>query len=191
MPKINKWKQIFGLITLIFLSFLGVKTASGSTLKPPGTQEQENSSRLLLKNQESLLAQTCSRDSIYKSPRPFARVTTQGDPLSIRSTPNGKIVSVVPNRWEVIPIRKDATGKWTYITSHYGTPGSNGFANAPRFRRDGWVSTAYLKALGRFCDKPANLRNSQLDTLSANQNLLINEDWVQRGDRIAKAITKN
>jgi hypothetical protein len=87
-------------------------------------------------------------------------------------------------------VRKDATGRWTNIISHFiDDVGPVGFANAPRFR-NGWVSTSFLRALGRFCDKPMELMRSDLNTLSGTKKILVNEDWVQMGDRISRAIPK-
>lgn len=188
MPKLNSWKQALALITFMFLSFLGVKVSANTTLNQEAAQEQKNLSNSLLDNQKTLLAQGCPSDSDHNSPRPYAQVFTKSGTLSIRSAPNGRIIGAIPSGWQVVTVKKDTTGRWTYITGSGNE--RYGFANAPDFRRDGWVSTAYLRRLGRFCNKPNSLRSNELNTLSAEKKILVNEDWVLRGDRIAEFISK-
>lgn len=173
----------------MFLSVIGVKTAFATTKISKATIAEKPSLTPPQSNGEMELAQACPNESQHESPRPYARVTTQGDPLNIRSSPNGRIIGSVPNRWQVVTLNRDATGKWTRITSHFGDVAPIGFLSAPRFR-DGWVSTALLKNLGRFCDKPMNLMRSELKTLSERKKLLLHEDWVQMGDRISRSVPK-
>lgn len=189
MKKISTsyWKKAFTLITAMFLSVIGVKTAFATTKISKATQVEKPSLTPPLSNGEMELAQACPNESQHESPRPYARVTTQRDPLNIRSSPNGRIIGSVPNRWDVVTLNRDATGKWTRITSHFGDVGPIGFASAPRFR-EGWVSTANLKDLGRFCDKPSSLMRGELKTLSETKKILIHEDWVQMGDRISRSV---
>jgi hypothetical protein len=185
----SHWKEAFTLITAMFLSVIGVKTAFATTKISKATVAEKPSLTPPQSNGETQLAQACPNESHHQSPRPYARVTTQGDPLNIRSSPNGRIIGSVPNRWEVVTLNRDATGKWTRITSHFGDVAPIGFASARRFS-EGWVSTAHLKNLGRFCDKPMNLMRSELKTLSETKKLLIHEDWVEMGDRISRSIPK-
>ena len=168
---------------------IGVKTAFATTKIFKATQAGKPSLKPPLSNREMELAQACSNESQHESPRPYARVTTQGDPLNIRSSPNGRIIGSVPNRWQVVTLNRDVTGKWTRITNHVGDMGPMGFVSAPRFR-NGWVSTTHLKNLGRFCDKPMNLMRSELKTLSERKKLLIHENWVEMGDRISRSVPK-
>lgn len=187
----SHWKRAFTFITAMFLSVIGVKTAFATTKIFKATQAGKPSLTPPLSNREMELAQACSNESRHESPRPYARVTTQGEPLNIRSSPNSRIIGSVPNGWQVVTLNRDATGKWTRITSHFGNVdvAPMGFGSAPRFR-NGWVSTRYLKNLGRFCDKPMNLMRSDLKTLSERKKLLIHEDWVEMGDRISRSVPK-
>lgn len=140
-----------------------------------------------LRNSEMEIAQACPTDSPHESPRLYARVNMRRGTLNIRSSPNGRIIGSVPNRWQVIVLNRDKTGQWSRITSHFGDVSPVGFASAPDFR-DGWVATAYLKDLGKFCDKPINLMRSDLTPLSETKKILVHEDWVQMGDRISRSI---
>ncbi len=190
MNKMSNWKRALTSITLTLLSLIGVKTVSATTTTPKATQPEELGITSSFNNSETLLAQTCSNQTRHKSPRPYSRVTTQGGTVNVRSGPNGRVIGSIPNGWQVITVRKDATGRWTNIISHFiDDVGPVGFANAPRFR-NGWVSTSFLRALGRFCDKPMELMRSDLNTLSGTKKILVNEDWMQMGDRISRAIPK-
>ncbi len=177
------------LITAMFLSVIGVKTTVATTTNPKATQSETPSLTPPLSKEETKLAQACPPDSLHKTFRPYAKVTTQRTPLNIRSSPNGRIIGSVPKGWSVVTLNTDATGQWTRITSHFGDVAPIGFASAPGFR-EGWVSTTYLEDIGTFCDKPMSLTRSELKTLSASKKLLIHEDWVQMGDRISRSIPK-
>lgn len=172
MKPIRNWKKALALLTVSILSVMGVKSTSATTATP-----------------ETQLAQSCSPNLRHSTPASYARVTLQRGTLNIRSSPNGRVIGSVPNGWQVLTLRKDTTGRWTRITSHLGDVGPNGFVSAPNFR-EGWVSTSLLRNLGRFCGKPLELQRSALSALSGNKKILVNEDWVQRGDRIASAIPK-
>jgi hypothetical protein len=139
---------LISVLTSIFsLKILPVAAISSETIPvnravPASTSDQ--------------LAQACPySDQVLQ---PYAEVTTvDGDALNIRSSPNGRVIGAVPDGWEVVTLGQDASGNWVRITSHFGETEEIGFISAPYFR-DGWVSAAFLRNLGRFCDKPYNLR---------------------------------
>jgi hypothetical protein len=120
----------------------------------------------------------------------YARVTTQGDDLRVRATPNGDVIGSIPNGWEVIVQERDTTGNWARVTSHYGERfGNDGpaFGSAPNFR-NGWVSTDFLTDLGFSCDKPFNLRSLLQPALFGQRQVVVGEDWLSRGDRLARFV---
>lgn len=167
------WKQIALFVSLTLLSLLGIKT----TFATP--------------SQTTLQAQNCPYGG---KPRPFAQVVTETDPLTIRSSPDGPVIGLVPKGWQVVTGDRDATGKWVKIGSEYSSSPQNldggdtrrgrAFANAPEFRV-GWVNRAYLKPLGNFCEKPLKIQRGELKGLSQERQVLIHEDWLQIADRIA------
>jgi hypothetical protein len=166
------WKQIALFVSLTLLSLLGIKT----TLATP--------------SQTTLQAQNCPYGA---QPRPFAQVVTETDPLTIRSSPDGPVIGLVPKGWQVVTGDRDATGKWVKIGSEYssssqnlhGGSRGNGFANAPEFTV-GWVNKAYLKPLGNFCEKPLKIQRNNLRGLSGDRQVVIHEDWLQIAERIAQ-----
>ena len=173
MDIVKSWRQIALFVSLTLLSLLGIKTASATPSKT------------------TLKAQTCS----YGKPRPFAQVVTEKDPLTIRSSPNGPVIGLVPKGWQVVTGDRDATGKWVKIGSEYSSSqdlsiasssrGGNGFANAPEFRV-GWVNRNYLKPLGNACEKPLKIQRNNLRGLSGDRQVVIHEDWLQIAERIAQ-----
>lgn len=171
----NSWKRIFSMITLFVFSVAGVETSVASV------------------KQNSKPAQKCPEG---KSPYNYVRVTTKaGSPLNVRNKPNGKIIGKIPSKWTIVPVKKDPTGKWTRIqfakyAGYAFEVTEYGFVTAPEFRT-GWVATEFLKPLGKFCEKPLAMLRMQMNALFGNQSILVNEDWVQRGDRISRAILKS
>jgi len=168
------WKQIVLFVSLTLLSLLGVKTTSATP------------------SQTTLQAQNCPYGG---QPRPFAQVVTETDPLTIRSSPNGPVIGLVPKGWQVVTGDRDATGQWVKIGSEYSSSPQNldgggsrrggmAFASAPDFRV-GWVNRVYLKPLGNFCEKPLKIQRGELKGLSQERQVLIHEDWLQIADRIA------
>jgi hypothetical protein len=160
-------KQAIAAIALTVLSLLGLKTATAAT-----------SSESLDRADLRLSQQNCP------DPEYYARVITDTDPLSVRSTPNGQAIGAIPKGWAVVTNGKDSTGDWTHITSHFGDIGSYGFGNAPNFR-EGWVSTRFLRPLGRYCYKPISLLNIP-SRLFGGSSVVVHEDWTQRGDRFSR-----
>jgi hypothetical protein len=161
------WKQIVLFVSLTLLSLLGVKTTSAAP------------------SQTTLQAQNCSYGN---KPRPFAQVVTETDPLTIRSSPDGPVIGLVPKGWQVVTGDRDATGQWVKIGGEYSPSPQNlsggQFANAPDFRV-GWVNRVYLKPLGNFCEKPLKIQRGELKGLSQERQVFIHEDWLQIADRIA------
>jgi hypothetical protein len=164
----NVWKNRTLLCASVGFSILGATAAQAQSPQPiqPG--------------------QSCE---FGRKPQTYALVqTTEGD-LRVRATPGGAIIGAIPKNWAVIPVRVDSTGNWVRITSHVGEVTQGGrsgiaFGNAPYFRT-GWVAARFLKRLpGKYCDKPqitSQLVRSQLTA----QDILVQEDWLDLGDRIA------
>lgn len=173
MNLLKNWQKIALFVSLTLLSLLGIKTASATP------------------SQTTLKAQTCR----YGKPRPFAQVVTERDPLTIRSSPNGPVIGLVPRGWQVVTGDRDATGKWVKIGSEYSDSSQNldggssrrgrAFASAPEFRV-GWVNRDYLKPLGNACEKPLKIQRNNLRGLSGDRQVVIHEDWLQIAERIAK-----
>ncbi|MEM9540838.1 MAG: hypothetical protein AAGA60_15195 [Cyanobacteria bacterium P01_E01_bin.42] len=155
-------KQAIAVITFVILSLFGSKATLASS-------ESANRDRYLSQ-------QSCPR------PRHYARVITTDDPLSVRSTPNGDPIGSIPQGWAVVTNGKDSTGDWTHVTSHHGS--GDYFVNAPRFRT-GWVSTRFLRPLGRYCYKPTALLKLP-GLLFGGSFVTVQEDWTQRGDRLSR-----
>ncbi len=166
----NVGKRAIAAIALAFLSLLGWKTAATASESPANREIH-------------LSQQTCPNPQFY------ARVITDADPLSVRSTPNGGVIDSIPQGWAVVTNGKDSTGNWTHITNHFGNIGLFGFASAPNFR-EGWVSTRFLRPLGRYCYKPtAFLKFPSL--LFGGSPAMVGEDWLQRGDRFSDSHKKS
>lgn len=128
--------------------------------------------------------QTCPEYSLEGQ---YARITTQqGSSLRVRSAPNGQVIGAIPDGWEVIVQRTDATGEWTRVTSHYGVDEAV-FASAPEFQ-GGWVSSAYLQDLGYLCDKPALPFSQVRPNLFGQRPVTVGEDWIARGDRLSQQV---
>lgn len=186
----TNWKKALAFITLILLSVMGVKTTSAYTKTATATQEEEISPPTSRKNGETLLSQRCPES--YQRFKTYGRVITRaGNTLNIRSKPNGKIIGEVPSGWTVVLGGMDATRRWVRITSHQGERGELSYASAPKFRRGGWVAREFMRPLGRFCQKPIAMMRLDMNALSGEKKILVNEDWTQLGDRISKAIPRN
>lgn len=168
MKNMKIWKSVLSFIALVILSMLGTK--ANATTKTPPTSITSN---------EPILAQDCP----YNNPRlRYGRVATQdGDDLYIRSRPNGKIIGAVPFGWAVVTVKRDATNQWIYIDEPYAT------GSAPALTR-GWVAAKFIKPLGRFCEKPRAFIRTNMKGLFANQQVLVNEDWILWSDRLASLV---
>lgn len=86
-------------------------------------------------------------------PKFYARIITNDrDNLNIRANPrsSGAVIGSVPHGWAVRVLSWSRDGTWARIIDHYG---GGHFGSAPHLK-EGWVAAAYLKDLGRFCDKP-------------------------------------
>lgn len=123
-------------------------------------------------------------------PQYYSRVTTNGDSLRIRATPAGRVIGAAPNGWSVVVLEWSRNGVWARITSHFGDVGPYGFASAEYFR-DGWVSAAYLKDLGRFCDKPPVVGQRVEPELFGEAAIEVQGDWLALGDALAKTASSS
>ncbi|NEO83912.1 MAG: SH3 domain-containing protein [Spirulina sp. SIO3F2] len=116
-------------------------------------------------------------------PKFYARITTnEGDTLNIRAnpSPSGAVIGAAPHGWAVRVLSWSRDGAWARITDHFG--GGAPLGGAPSLR-EGWVSAAYLKDLGRFCDKPV-LNDGAVGQLMQPELLGSKPVEVQR-DRLA------
>lgn len=167
MKVLQKW---IGFSISLVMLLLGMKTA----LATPRSE------------QAKLIAQkTCQ----YGQPaKPYVRVVTQGDALRVRESPNGTIIGSIPNGWAVVEAKRDRTGQWVRVTTHYVDVGEFdeiNYASAPNFKT-GWVAARFVKKIGTFCDKPQSTGQVQRLDLVADQEVLMQEDWTDLGDRIAR-----
>lgn len=122
-------------------------------------------------------------------PQYYSRVqTNQGDPLRVRATPAGRTIGSIPNGWAVVVLEWSRNGVWARVTSHFGNV-PNGFASA-EFFRDGWVSAAYLKDLGRFCEKPGGVAQLIQPEVFGAKPVEVQGDWLALGDALAATAVK-
>lgn len=190
MKMLHVWKTTLFFLTSMVLSLVGMTGgnagASTSSAVSATKMSQQTETASVLPDQPTTTAQnSCPYGG---APRLFARVTTSSTALNVRTSPNGRIVGAIPKNWEVVVVDRDRTGQWTRIKNHFDIDMSrfSAFGSAEAFR-DGWVSSRFLRDLGRFCDKPYNDRFS-LKALLGYPQALIRGDWLQWGDRIAKSI---
>ncbi|MEO0825290.1 MAG: hypothetical protein AAFW84_11670 [Cyanobacteria bacterium J06635_15] len=119
----------------------------------------------------------------WQALQPYAEVITQNDPLSLRETPGGRIIGVIPKGWAVVTLAQSSDGQWTRVTNQYGYIGRFTFDDTNL--DSAWVSTRYLQDLGEFCEKPISMLQTSLSAASQAQQYAVNEDWLHLGDRIA------
>jgi hypothetical protein len=93
------------------------------------------------------------------------------------------VIGAVQAAGEVITLGRDSSGAWVRITTDIHGYGPESFISAP-YLRDGWVSAAFLRNLGRFCDKPYNLR-MQSQAAVFGDRTVEQQDWLQMADAIA------
>lgn len=168
MKSISIGRSILSFIALVILSVLGIKTEFAKATNQIEQQTVNNKARIL--------AQTCP----YGGNRlRYGRVATQdGDDLYIRSRPNGTVIGAVPFGWAVVTVKRDSSQQWIYIDEYPAV-------SAPALR-SGWVAAKYIKPLGRFCEKPVSFLRTNMNGLFASNSVVVNENWVQIGDRISK-----
>ncbi len=136
---------------------------------------------------DSTLAQVVRGCQFGGFPKYFSEVTTNGDPLRVRATPNGQPIGLIPNGWQVVVLEWSRNGVWARVTNHFSIDYPR-FASAPDFR-EGWVSAGYLKDLGRFCDKPANVGQLLQPEVFGAQPIEVQGDWVALADRLAETVS--
>lgn len=160
------WKQVLTFLGILFFSLVGgVK----NVLAFSGNETPEK--------QDTLAQDNCQSS-------PYAKVTTNGGYLNIRSSPWGKIIGSIPNGWVIETGRVSSNGRWIYIDEPYP------YASAPSLT-EGWVYASYMKPVGSFCYKPQVTAPLDLPAISQEQPLLVNEDWTSLGDRIAGNLAEN
>ncbi|MBE9223494.1 hypothetical protein IQ215_12385 [Cyanobacterium stanieri LEGE 03274] len=117
--------------------------------------------------------------SVHDYPQKYYQVTTTTGDLRLRATPGGDIVGSIPSGWQVYVAKFDFSGRWAYVRDVYSPYYSEyGWASAPNFRSDGWVSVDYLQYIGQFCSKPRFLSLMPENTiLSIAENELSNHLW--------------
>ncbi len=135
--------------------------------------------------QSSNINSTQIAQAACNNPSAYGKVTKERG-LEVYSRPNGGIVGSIPKDWVVIAVRKDATGRWTRITSHFGdSVGTHArFGSAPLFR-SGWVVSSSLENLGFHCQKPVSSLSINLQANQVGRSLKVQENWLSMGDRIA------
>lgn len=167
--------------------------ALASTATQAEAREQQTTTTAETSAQEAalLLAQTVQRCDDGRYPKFYARVETSSDPLVVRQAPNRSIVGSIPKGWEVIVYEWSDDGAWARVASHFSQysgyrPNSRiSFASAPDFS-SGWVSAAYLKDIGRFCDKPAFLTSLVEPEVFGAQPVEVQADWLVAADSLAE-----
>jgi len=186
-------KKIFGIIALTSLYLISAKNSSATSKI---VLDLENLTLLPLENQNDNLQITQNCEEGKKSQQYVQVITLQGESLEVRSSPDGRVIGAIPSGWNVISLRQDATGRWTQIADHhtvlYGGnlfEGATYFRSAPLFRK-GWLKSSSLKNVGQHCDKPVSLQSLYPQRTQMGLAIPVNEDWLQLGDRIAKAYYK-
>lgn len=173
---ISNWKAGVAFVISVVMSALGIKPAFAIAAVPlePATSDSPGLS-------ETQIAQTCE---FGDKPKPFARVVTQRDPLRVRSSPNGRIIGSIPKGWAVVVVRKDLTGRWVRVASHFGEVNAPIFGSAPNFR-SGWVAANFLQDIGTHCEKPMATSSLIQADLLGDREAVIQEDWIELGDSFA------
>ena len=131
------------------------------------------------------VVQPCEYDGF---PDYYSRITTNdGDSLRVRATPDGRVIGDIPDGWAVVVLEWSRNGAWARVTSHFGNMGNMGFGSAPRFR-EGWVSAAYLKDIGRSCNKPDSVGQLLQPQLFGERPVEVQTDWLALGDALAEML---
>lgn len=173
MKNKRPWIRILNFILFLFLQLIGNQRAFSFPDKEIKLAQSSNT------NNQQLPEAECN------NPMPYAKVTAQQG-LEVHSRPNGGVIGLIPNGWAVIPIKRDATGRWTRITGHFGDyVGTHSrFSSAPLFRA-GWVVSSALENLGFHCQKPVSSIFIHLKANQVGRPISVQENWLSMGDRIA------
>jgi hypothetical protein len=154
----NQKLKYFIVITTSLLIAQSAQAFQSTESQKPTTNPQKN-----------LISSKCSNEGLLKYPQKFYQVKTESTSLSIRATPGGRVIGLVPSGWQIYVSKFDRTGRWAYIRDIYSP--YYFFGSAPDFRSDGWVNVDYLQYLGQYCDKP-----NRLSLLPENLPVAVNTD---------------
>ena len=186
---LSQSSQAFSSLPLFLLAtgaLLSVATQAEARGSQPVVPEVADSSL----GAAPLLAQAVQRCEDDRYPSFYARVATNREPLTVRLAPNSTVVGSIPKNWEVIVYEWSNDGAWARVSHHFSRYGGYQpnsrplFANAPDFS-SGWVSAAYLKDIGRFCDKPANLASLLQPEVLGSKPVEVQGDWLAAADSLA------
>ncbi len=130
-----------------------------------------------------LQAQTVQLCEFGGYPTAFVQIATNGDPLRVRVSPDGRQIGLIPDGWEVRVLEWSRNGYWVKVTGQYGGGGS--FASAPNFS-EGWVSAGYVKNLTRACQKPSNAAQLLRPDVFGSRPVEVQGDWLAMGDMLAE-----
>ncbi|MCU0536858.1 MAG: hypothetical protein MUD14_23475 [Hydrococcus sp. Prado102] len=165
--------QKLKLLTIITLPMLAVQEVRAT--KPQETESNSSSTQ-----NQNLLSEKCPSEipgregyPVYtnlKYSQNFFAVRTQEGELRLRESPGGRIIGAIPSGWQVYVAKYDSSRRWAYIRS---SKGFYGFASAPNFNSDGWVSIDFLVPLGEYCAKP-----NELALLPADLPIALSEETL-------------
>jgi hypothetical protein len=105
-------------------------------------------------------------------PHYYSQVETDGDPLVLRQAPNGTLVNTVPDGWTVSVLEWSQDGAWARVLT-------------PNYH-NGWVSAAYLKDLGRFCEKPVSVSQLLVPEILGENSIEVQADVLAMADQLAE-----
>ncbi|MFK8186082.1 MAG: SH3 domain-containing protein [Phormidesmis sp.] len=109
----------------------------------------------------------------------YVRITTNdGDPLRVRSSPNGTVIGAAENGWNVRLLEWSRDGAWVRILSPWDSPN----LSATPYGREGWVSAAYVKEVGRFCEKPRGVGQLVQPEVLGAAPVQVQGDWLAAAD---------
>ncbi len=109
-------------------------------------------------------------------PSYYSQVETAGDPLVLRQNPNGTIVNTVADGWIVSVLEWSRDGAWARVQT-------------PDYH-NGWVSAAYLKDLGRFCEKPVGVSQLIAPEFLGENSIEVQADVLAMGDRLSDRLAE-
>lgn len=100
--------------------------------------------------------------------------TNDGDPLRVRSSPNGTVIGAAENGWSVRLLEWSRDGAWVRILSPWDSPN---LSSTP-YGSEGWVSAAYVEEVGRFCEKPRSFGQLMQPEVFGAEPVQVQGDWI-------------